>query len=342
MVDLFSGCGGLTLGVHEACSAIGADLRIPLAVDSDAPALACYQGNFAQANAVRADVRSIFRSFGEELGDPEISIREKVGHLDLLVGGPPCQGHSDLNNFSRRLDPKNALYLVMSRAAEVLRPRNILIENVLGAAHDRTGVVDTVAQQLESLGYAVAIGIVNSLRIGIPQRRRRLILLASLDSVSDVTKIEEAYSCNTRDLQWAIGDLVGELPSNVFTAPSKPNPETLARIDYLFDRDLFELPDSERPRCHRDKEHTYNSVYGRLRWDQPAQTITSGFYCMCMGRYVHPAARRTLTAHEAARIQFFPDFFSFASVDRRTSLAQIIGNAVPMKLSYVLAMELLK
>ena len=97
-----------------------------------------------------------------------------------------------------------------------------------------------------------------------------------------------------------------------------------------------------RPDCHRLKEHSYKSVYGRMYWEQPAQTITSGFTSMGQGRFVHPKAKRTITPHEAARLQFIPDFFSFGDTIRRTSLAEIIGNAVPTKLTYVLALELLR
>ena len=83
------------------------------------------------------------------------------------------------------------------------------------------------------------------------------------------------------------------------------------------------------------------SVYGRLSWDKPAQTVTRGFYSMCMGRYVHPSQRRTLTAREAARLQFFPDFFDFSGANTRTAIATLIGNAVPPKLIYPFVRELI-
>lgn len=81
------------------------------------------------------------------------------------------------------------------------------------------------------------------------------------------------------------------------------------------------------------------SIYGRLHWDRPAPTITRGFYCMCMGRYVHPSQRRTLTAHEAARLQFFPDWFDFSPAGSRTKLAIMIGNAVPPKIGFALGLQ---
>jgi DNA (cytosine-5)-methyltransferase 1 len=113
------------------------------------------------------------------------------------------------------------------------------------------------------------------------------------------------------------------------------------RIDYLFDHDLHELPDHVRPDCHRLKKHSYNSVYGRMRWDEVAPTITTGFGSTGQGRFVHPLRRRTLTPHEAARIQFIPDFFDFGNSQRR-QLQEMIGNAVPPKLSFMLALELLR
>lgn len=91
--------------------------------------------------------------------------------------------------------------------------------------------------------------------------------------------------------------------------PSKPSKDNLKRIDYLFENNIYDLPNEQRPPCHQKGNHTYKSIYGRLHWDEPSQTITSGFYSMCMGRYVHPQLPRTLTAHEAARLQFFPDYF---------------------------------
>jgi DNA (cytosine-5)-methyltransferase 1 len=88
------------------------------------------------------------------------------------------------------------------------------------------------------------------------------------------------------------------------------------------------VPNSRRTKCYHD-EHSYKSMYGRLRWNEPAQTITSGSSSIGQGRYMHPDQSRALTAHEAARIQGFPDYFSFLGVSHRTALATIIGNAVP-------------
>jgi DNA (cytosine-5)-methyltransferase 1 len=230
----------------------------------------------------------------------------------------------------------------MARAAKVFRPSHIIIENVQGLPHDRSGVLERTLDVLGEEGYHFSHGLVDIARLGVPQRRRRHIVLASrVGPVRDLHDIVLDAECNERDVAWAIKDLSDSTNGSIVNTPSRPSKDNHARMDYLFDNGLFELPNEQRPPCHRDKKQTYTSVYGRMRWDRPSQTITSGFFSMCMGRYVHPERRRTITAHEAARLQFFPDYFKFESAKSRTALARIIGNAVPMKLSYVLARELL-
>jgi DNA (cytosine-5)-methyltransferase 1 len=143
-------------------------------------------------------------------------------------------------------------------------------------------------------------------------------------------------------LRDAISDLVDEpsASTDIFRTPSRPTPRNRQRMDYLFDNRLYDLPNTERPECHRNG-HSYKSMYGRLKWHQPAQTITTGFGCMGQGRFVHPSRRRTLTPHEAARIQGFPDFFSFSTVKHRVGLHEMIGNAVPPPLASAIVRALI-
>ena len=341
VADLFCGCGGLSLGVREACRSLGLGFEAAFAVDLDGSAAACYARNFPGSRVENQDIgRTLAGGIGEPITEREAESAAALGEIDLLVGGPPCQGHSDLNNFSRRCDPKNNLYLVMGRAAEVWSPRHVVIENVVGVANARQNVVGRVAEHLAGLGYFVDRGIVDLWRIGVPQSRRRHILLASRERRLKVAEIIARHETAVRDLRWAIGDLEDATSTGLLDLAADTSADNRRRIAYLFDHDLYDLPNEQRPPCHRDKEHSYNSIYGRLAWDKPAQTVTTGFYSMPMGRYVHPSRRRTLTAHEAARLQFFPDSFDFSTVENRTSLARIIGNAVPMKLSYALAREL--
>ena len=346
VVDLFSGCGGLSIGLAEAARALNRPFEPLLAVDLDATAAQTYAANFPSATSRCADVAEVLPGdVGARLTPPERVLAKQYPDVDVLVGGPPCQGHSDFNNRTRHRDHKNELYTTMVRAAEVLGPQHVLIENVPGALNDRGAVVQRTADALDALGYRVDVGVVDLSLLGVPQRRRRLVLMASLTHSVSPAEVVARHSRAPRDVAWAFQDLES-LPdsrrTDLIDAVAQSAPATRRRIDYLFDHDLVDLPDGERPACHASGGHSYKAIYGRLAWDKPAQTITTGFYSMCMGRYVHPSRRRTITAREAARLQYIPDWFTFAHVRRRTALAQMIGNAVPSRLSYAVALEWLR
>jgi DNA (cytosine-5)-methyltransferase 1 len=342
LVDLFSGCGGLTLGVMEACRALGRSCHTLLAVDMNVDALATYVRNFKPDRAHDRVVEELVdRAIGAPLSQSESRVAAELGKVDLLIGGPPCQGHSNLNNHTRRSDPKNLLYLRMARFAEVVRPTHIIIENVPGVVHDRSGVVQETWSALTALGYSVDTVLLRSERLGVAQRRHRFFTVASLSLSLDLNRQVAKYYRPGRSLRWAIEDLLSCNNSRTFDSAAKHSPANASRIDFLFDNDLYDLPDEHRPDCHRLKTHSYRAVYGRLRWDESAPTITTGFGSTGQGRFVHPKLRRTLTPHEAARLQFIPDFFHFGDQGRR-ALQEMIGNAVPPKLAYVLALELLR
>jgi DNA mismatch endonuclease Vsr len=114
----------------------------------------------------------------------------------------------------------------------------------------------------------------------------------------------------------------------MYDTASTPSAENLERMKWLLEENRYDLPNWLRPDCHAS-DHSYNSMYGRLTWDAPAQTVTTGFGSMGQGRYVHPARPRTITPHEAARLQMIPDFVDFSSARTRGSLARLVGNAVP-------------
>lgn len=342
VVDLFAGCGGLSLGVDQAISALdrSADLR---AFDLDEQALGVYADNHPGSSVVSSDLSEIID--GDLGAKPTPREHRFVGESPcrLLVAGPPCQGHSAANNRTRHRDERNELYLTAVRAAELLAPEAIVIENVPGAASDRHRVVDRAVEHLEGLGYQVDVGVVDASRLGVPQRRRRLLLLASLKRRPSVARmIEENCDETARTVRWAFEDLQDLDSARLVDQPARSAPQTVERIEVLFEHDIYELPNEFRPPCHAKGGHSYVSIYGRLRWDEPAQTLTTGFYSMCMGRNVHPARRRTITAHEAARIQGLPDWFSLDRLTKRVDLARMIGNAVPPRLGYAATMELLR
>lgn len=335
IADLFSGCGGMTLGAREGARRRNKSLEIKLAVDINRHALSVYCDNFEvdPNRGVCADINSIFPgAIGSPFSFSEATVAEHVGQLDVLLAGPPCQGHSDLNNRSRRADPRNGLYLAAIRAVEVLRPTLVVLENVPTVVHDRGDVTTLAHLYLGSMGYQVAAGVVAFSEFGLAQTRRRHVTLAS--EVLSSGELEEllvprfARRATVRDFIEDLEDSASDTGC-VMDRPSKMSHENKARAAWLHANQAFDLPNQFRPSCHKDKPHSYVSMYGRLRWDKPAQTITTGFGSMGQGRYLHPSRIRTLTCREAARIQGFPDFFDFGEARPITELRQMIGNAVP-------------
>lgn len=335
IVDLFAGCGGISLGVAQACHELGRALQIALAVDFEPLASSVYKQNFPFAE--RVETARVETFFDGELGADSTFVEQRtaasVGNLDILVGGPPCQGHSNLNNHTRRVDEKNALYLRMVRATEILEPRLLMIENVPAVLRDRhngASVVTQAVEHLERINYQIAHRVIALAPLGVAQARQRHILLATKIGEPDPAMLLDAIETldNVHDLRWAIGDLVGKTSDSMLDREPQAHVRNIERMQFLLDHELYDLPNALRPPCHQGS-HSYKSMYGRLRWDQPAQTITSGYGSIGQGRYMHPDSPRALTPHEAARIQGFPDYFDFSPCHTRSALATMIGNAVP-------------
>ena len=155
VVDLFAGCGGMTLGIAQCAFELGCATDVRLAVDFELAAIRTYAENFGRENTRHSTVEALFNGGScDQLTTSEAAVRATVGRpLHFLLGGPPCQGHSDLNNHTRRFDRKNSLYIQMARAAKVLNPRVVMIENVPAVLHDRDGVVHETKVLLKEQGY---------------------------------------------------------------------------------------------------------------------------------------------------------------------------------------------
>lgn len=338
LVDLFAGCGALSLGIGEACHALALDIEHVFAADINPSALKVYEANFAPKLLSSAPIESMVSKVGSRVTAAERALLSSMGHIDVLAGGPPCQGHSDLNNHTRHTDPRNSLFESMIRFAQLLQPHHVIIENVPGVQHDKSSVTARGREALEAMGYRVSEAVLTASEFGAAQKRRRYVLVATtgafnFDSLSRVQ--------DERTLRWACEDLVDQLPVEIIDSHAASSKKNRERIAYLFEHGLYDLPDAMRPPCHRLKKHSYNAVYGRLEWDKPAPTITSGFNSPGQGRFIHPERHRTLTPREAARIQSIPDSFEWGASNRE-ALTQMIGNAVPPKLAYAVALEVLR
>ncbi len=360
-VDLFCGVGGLTAGVTLAAAEMGQRIRCELAADADADALAVFARNHSAQRLVDESIQALvdYRVRGEgqaatfvyapELLDDDVA--QCSTGVDLVVAGPPCQGHSNLNNHTRRSDRRNHLYLCAVAFALAARARAVVIENVTSVIHDKDRVVDSARTLLEANGYGVIDGVLAADDMGWPQTRKRHFLVARMsvdgcDSgplpLADVAAaLRDSHG---RSVMWAIGGdqaLSGDARLHDLPEISGTN---LERIAWLFDNDAHDLALAERPESHRDGT-TYGASYGRMHADRPSPTITTGYTTPGRGRFVHPTLPRTISHAEAARLQGFPDTYCFEpSPGRAATSAQLskwIGNAVTVPLGYAASLSAL-
>ena len=328
--------------------------RSVVAVDEDLGALEVYRQNH-ETSLILNDSVSMLVNFqlngaGDDatfFGRPTVApkLAHLIGSLDVVLAGPPCQGHSNLNNHSRRDDDRNDLYLTVPAMAVALEIPMVIIENVPGVVHDHRSVVSTTISLLQKSGYTVTFGVHDAAALGWPQTRKRFFLIASKDVVPiEVGAVASALAAeSTLPVTWALNSakaMNGDSFMDELPAISKENQR---RVNFLFENELHELPNSERPECHREGT-TYKSVYGRMRANQPAPTLTAGFLSPGRGRFTHPTEPRALKPREAALVQGFPNSYKFAlptGTPPRTHLAKWIGNAVPMPLGFAAALSLL-
>ncbi|WP_428114831.1 DNA cytosine methyltransferase [Candidatus Poriferisodalis sp.] len=360
-VDLFCGVGGLTAGVAHASAEIGRDTVCEAAVDADADALAVFGRNHRTRRLLAESVLTLVdyrvRGEGDEAGfvyPPELldeSLAEACAGIDLVVAGPPCQGHSNLNNHTRRSDRRNHLYLTAVAFAVAANAEAVVIENVTSVVHDRARVVDAARALLAANGYGVTDGVLAADGMGWPQTRKRHFLVARRSAGARASgpvplpEVAEALmDLERRSVTWAIGGNQRLSHDAWLHEPTELTDVNRERIRWLFENDEHDLALRERPDCHRNGT-TYGAAYGRIRSDQPAPTITTGYTTPGRGRYVHPTQMRTLNHAEAARLQGFADTYCFEPAlgrqATRAQLAKWIGNAVTVPLGYAAALSAL-
>lgn len=350
IVDAFCGCGGLSLGAVLAAISCGYTPKVNAAIDMDEEALKVYSRNLNPETPIAGSVDSLvdFQVLNSGVASkfaytPEVvdsRLEGYVSNTEIFLAGPPCEGHSNFNNRTRRDDPRNQLYLSAVALGVALRAKAIVIENVPEVTAAKGSVVEVALSLLEESGYRFrSSAVLSAHELGGAQTRKRFFLVATkTEQVVTLEEIRRELKQPAFPVSWAIEDLVDSMSQeNVFDSTPVLSEDNSRRIDWLFANDAYNLPDSERPDCHKNG-NSYPAVYGRLRWDAPAQTITTGFATPGRGRFIHPMRPRTLTAHEAARLQCFPDSYSFLPFGehavKRKHLTKWIGDAVPPVLGF--------
>lgn len=344
-VDLFCGAGGFALGASLAARGASRRPRFERIVDADGRAMRVHASSLDVGRSINSGVSSLVDyqirrrsggvrfSYTPEVVDNALAIEPDV---DLLIAGPPCQGHSNLNNYTRRADPRNDLFICTVAAAIALKTKVVIIENVRTVTVSSGDVVGMARELFEASGYVVNEDIVRADVLGWPQTRERFFMTAVRQDLA-CAELPPFRIREPNSVLWAISDLMDlDVTRGPFDTAPVSGAENRSRIDWLFDNGQYNLDNSERPDCHKDGT-TYTAVYGRMFEDRPAPTITTGIGTPGQGRFIHPLRRRLITPHEAARIQGFPDGYAFLDETgkaTRKDLAKWIGDAVPSVMGF--------
>ena len=334
VADLFAGAGGITEGFRQA------GYQPVVAVEYDRWASETYAANFGD-HVLAAPIE-------------DVAVRRKRGHLlwsapiarggtayvetpfvDVLVGGPPCQGFSPLGRMTdwERDDPRNKLWKHYVRVLDIVRPKVFVLENVPELL--TSGEFERLKSTVTKLGYKVTYDTLNAAHYGVPQSRRRAIVVGSRLGIPTLPPAI-ASRVSVRD---AIADLPRRPNGKDWHLPRNPTKQSIERYKCVPPGgnrfDLARKRPDITPKCWLKKTSGSVDVFGRMEWDKPAPTIRTEFFKPEKGRYLHPEAHRPITIREAARLQTFPDGFAFAGAP--VQVAKQIGNAVPVRLARVIA-----
>jgi len=338
-VDIFSGAGGLTLGLKRA------GFRVAAAVEIEKHAFTTYKTNHPDVLAFKQDIRTIEGKYLKKVSG---------GKIDLLAGCPPCQGFSSLTNAATTSDPRNNLVLEMARLVRETKPRALMMENVPGLADRGKRLFNKLLRTLDELGYKYTWDVLQVADYGVPQNRRRLVLLAARSGVKLTipapthSRTGEHGLPKWKTLKETIGGMgAPTVLENTHKAggPQRVNwhvirrlsPENIARLKSTKPGESrSELPDHLRPDCHKGLEKGYSNVYGRMSWSQLPVTMTGGCTTLSKGRFGHPSQLRTISVREAARIQTFPDDYIF-DCEYMDYVCNMIGNALPCDFAELLS-----
>lgn len=321
VIDLFCGSGGVTAGLKAA------GWKVLAAVDNDPVAARTYRANHPEVALLEEDICD------EGIGD-RLGAATGRAMVDLLVVCAPCQPFSSQNR-SGKTDGRDQLILRSAALVESVRPRIVFFENVPGLASPRhSAILVELTGRMASLGYHLSGPLVrDAADFGVPQRRRRCIMLASRcrEAVELFKTLD--LSAPRRSVLEAISDLEPLGPGQ----QSQTDPLHRARRHSKLALQRLQaipkdggsrrsLPPALRLVCHSD-DNSFPDVYGRMSWSNVAPTLTTGCTDVTKGRFAHPEQDRSITPREAARLQTFPDDYAF--IGNSTQLARQIGNAVP-------------
>lgn len=336
-VDSFAGCGGLSLGLAKA------GLEPSLSFDLDELCVKTMRSNakYFQHRVEQLDINDLLnfkwkKKFGQEFEN-----------LSVMAGGPPCQGFS-IQRIGSDTDERNDLVLSYIKLVCEVKPQFFIMENVAGLKGKRgKDVLEVAINYAKKHGYFIHEQQIDAQNYGVPQRRKRLVLVGEL-SENGLTYFKFPKEHQTKV---TVRDVISHLP-DVPTDGSEHPKYLQHRADKLSEinkkrlaflrpgQGMVDLPVHLRANCHKAgaEKIGHRNVYGRMSWDDVAPTITARFDSFTRGQFGHPEKLRTISLREGALLQTFPIDFSFSG--KKVDIARQIGNAVPPTLAYCIGKEI--
>ena len=340
-IDLFAGAGGLSYGFEM----VGFDIK--LAVEKDAWAVETYAANHINKNILEADIYSLDDSF----------FAEYSGKVDVIMGGPPCQGFSIAASNRRKSDDRrNELYREFLRVVRIVQPKIVLIENVkeiMGyKLPDGTKIVDDIKKLIGESGYIYDFNVLNCRHYGIPQDRRRFFFLAVrkdilseefkledlmqkyvrpeisfIEATSDLPVVrphqypEDAVQTYTMDAQNDFQRFLRRDSTLLYNhIPMQHTEKTVQKFIFLQSENSQQLPDDLKPRVRGDVDTVSNASYSQNHRIIDGKKVSPTITASFYSSFIHPTQPRNITVREAARIQTFPDSFVFKG--KKTTLSK--------------------
>lgn len=345
-LDLFSGCGGISLGFELA------GFHISGGIDNDPDSVKTFKRNFPKSKAVCESLLDysddkILKDFGDK-------------NIDVIVGGPPCQGFSSANRWNKESeDPRNKLFFEYLRFVDLLKPKAIVIENVRGIlTRDKGFAKNRIEKLLKDLGYTVNCKVLNASNYGVPQNRLRAFFVAIREDYKETFDFENLTQKPKVTVKEAIGELydldknpkesLSSKPKNKYLKYLRKENQVIFNHEIKYPAQITQERISHVPQGGNwanipielfpsNRNNRHSSAFKRLDEKACSVTIDTG---NAHSNYFHPLYNRIPTVREAARIQSFKDDFIIEG--SRTSQYRQIGNAVPPLLAKAVADELLK
>ena len=341
VLDLFAGVGGLSYGFELA------GFEISGAIEFDQVIAESMKKNHKNTKIFTGDIRNIKPNY----------VKKEIGNIDVIVGGPPCQGFSLKGQRNGFKDERNFLFKEYIKYINFFKPKYFVMENVPNILSEKGGYFkNQILKEFKNIGYKVSYGILNASDFGVPQNRKRAVFLGSLNKEINLPKSKLDKKVTVWD---AISDLAyinsGEgmfeseymnKPQSIYQKEMRKKSSKLynhvatKHLEIAIDR-LKRIPPEKGKEYLKEKiSSTFGQTWGRLEKNKQSPTIVTRFDTPSNGKNSHPFLHRAITPREAARLQSFPDDFIFYG--NKTSIAKQIGNAVPPLLGLAIANHLLQ